>query len=60
MIMPTFDFIPKKKYEYIDDGTYTGILDDIYFSPDCRNCWFTIKVDSIKTAILTVCSLIWI
>ena len=36
MIMPTFDFIPKKKYEYIDDGTYTSILDDIYFSPDCR------------------------
>ena len=35
--MPTFDFIPKKKYEYINDGTYTGILDDIYFSPDCRN-----------------------
>ena len=27
--MPTFDFIPKKKYEYINDGTYTGILDDI-------------------------------
>lgn len=48
MIMPTFDFIPKKKYEYINDGTYTGILDDIYFSPDCRNCWFTIKVDSIE------------
>lgn len=47
MIMPTFDFIPKRKYEYIADGTYTGTLDDIYFSPDCRNCWFTIKVDTI-------------
>lgn len=32
MIMPTFDFIPKKKYEYINDGTYTGILDDIFQS----------------------------
>lgn len=31
MIMPTFDFIPKKKYEYIDDGT-TQVFLTIYIS----------------------------